>query len=108
MTLQLTVENVVQAKNEVEKLEMQGYSKDDIYIFSHSKKLSDNISDKLHTEEVGIEEQGFIDSMKNLFSSRGDELRNKMEAAGLSATEAANAEAQLDTGKLVLIANKII
>ncbi|MFJ7934378.1 general stress protein [Sporosarcina sp. NPDC096371] len=108
MTVNLTVENVVQAKNEVEKLEMQGYSKDDIYIFSHSKKLSGNISDKLHTEEVGIEEQGFIDSMKNLVASRGDELRNKMEATGLSATEAANAEAQLDTGKLVIIAKKQI
>lgn len=106
MTVNLTVENVLQAKEEVEKLELRGYSRDEIYIFSHSKKRNDHISEALHTEEVGISEQGFIDSMKNMFVSRGDELRNKMEAAGLSVTEAANAEAQLDTGKLVIIAKK--
>ena len=106
MTVNLTVENVVQAKEEVEKLEMQGYSRDEIYIFSHSKQRGDNISDALQTEEVGVGEQGFINSMKNMFASRGDELRNKMEAAGLTANEAANAEAQLDTGKLVIIAKK--
>lgn len=108
MTVNLTVENVLQAKEEVEKLELRGYSRDEIYIFSHSKKRGDHISDALQTEEVGISEQGFIDSMKNMFVSRGDELRNKMEAAGLSVNEAANAEAQLDTGKLVIIAKKQI
>ncbi|NEU36752.1 general stress protein [bacterium LRH843] len=106
MTVNLTVENVVQAKEEVEKLEMQGYSRDDIYIFAHSKKRGDDISQALHTEEIGMREQGFIDSMKNIVASRGEELRNKMEAAGLSANEAANAEAQLDTGKLVIIAER--
>lgn len=106
MTVNLTVENVLQAKEEVEKLELRGYSRDEIYIFSHSKKRGDHISEALQTEEVGISEQGFIDSMKNMFVSRGDELRSKMEAAGLSVNEAANAEAQLDTGKLVIIAKK--
>ncbi len=106
MTENLTVENVLQAKVEVEKLEMRGYSRDEIYIFAHSKQRGDHISDALHTEEVGIEEQGFINSVKNMFISRGDELRNKMEAAGLSSLEAANAEAVLDTGKLIIIAKR--
>ena len=106
MTVKVTVENVVQAKAQVETLETQGYSRDDIYIFAHSKKRGDDISNALHTEEVGMAEQGFIDSMKNMFSSRGDELRNKMEAAGLSAEEASDAEAELDKGKLVIIAKK--
>ncbi|WP_028593269.1 general stress protein [Paenibacillus assamensis] len=102
----VTVENVKQAKLEVEKLEMQGYTRDQIYIFAHSKKRGEHISDALHTEEVGMSEQGFIDSMKNMFNSRGDELRNKMEAVGLSAYEADRAEEQLDRGRLVIIANK--
>lgn len=106
MVVNVTVENVVQAKAQVETLETQGYLRDDIYIFAHSKKRGADISDALNTEEVGIEEQGFIDSMKNMFSSRGDELRSKMEAASLSADEAANAEEELDTGKLVIIAKK--
>ena len=106
MTVNLTVENVVQAKEAVEKLEMQGYSKDEIYIFAHSKERGGHISDALQTEEIGISEQGFIESMKNMFVSRGDELRAKMEAAGLTAHEAENAEALLDAGKLIIIATK--
>ena len=106
MTVKITVENVVQAKTEVEQLETQGYTRDDIYIFAHYKKRGDDITDALDTEKVGIKEQGFMDSMKNLFTSRGDELRSKMEVAGLSSEEASNAESELDQGKLIIIARK--
>ena len=106
MTVKLIVENAVQAKKEIEDLVTQGYTHDDIYIFAHDKKRGKNINDALDTEEVGIKEQGFLDNMKNMFSSRGDELRSKMEAAGLSKEEAADAESELDKGKLVLIAKK--
>lgn len=106
MTVKLTVENVVQAKAEVERLETEGFTRDDIYIFAHYKKRADDITDALDTEEVGLKEQGFVESMKNMFTSRGDELRSKMEAAGLSTEEAANAEEELDTGKLIIIAKK--
>ncbi|MFC5590600.1 general stress protein [Sporosarcina soli] len=106
MTVKLTVENAVQAKKEIEDLVTQGYTHDDIYIFAHDKKRGKDIADALDTEEVSMKEQGFLDSMKNMFSSRGDELRSKMEAAGLSKEEAARAESELDEGKLVLIAQK--
>ena len=106
MSVQLIVENAVQAKEEIEKLETQGYSRDKVYVFAHFKKRDDDINDALDTEKVGIQEQGFLDSLKNMFSSRGDELRSKMEAAGLSKQEAANAEEELDKGKLIIIANK--
>ncbi len=106
MTVKLTVENAVQAKKEIDDLVTQGYTHDDIYIFAHDKKRGKDITDALDTEEVGMKEQGFLDSMKNMFSSRGDELRSKMEAAGLSKDEAAKAESELDEGKLVLIAKK--
>ena len=106
MTEQIIVENVVQAKEAVEKLVLQGYSRDNIYIFAHSEDRGDDITDALDTEDVGMAEQGFIDSMKNMFSSRGDELRSKMGAAGLTEDQAANAESILDTGKLVIIANQ--
>jgi len=106
MTVKLTVENVVQAKAEVERLETKGFSRDDIYIFAHSKKRANDITDALDTEEVGMKEQGFVESMKNMFTSRGDELRSKMEAAGLSSEEASDAEQELDAGKLIIITNK--
>lgn len=106
MTIKNTVENVVQAKEKIEELVTQGYTHDDIYIFAHDKTRANHITDALDTENVGMKEQGFLDSMKNMFSSRGDELRSKMEAAGLSTAEAADAEKELDQGKLIIIAKK--
>lgn len=105
MTVKLTVENAVQAKQEIEKLETQGYSKDHIHIFAHFKERADDINDALDTSDVGMKEQGFLQSMKNMFTSRGDELRSKMEAAGLTKQEAAAAEQELDKGKLIIIAH---
>ncbi|CEG24188.1 General stress protein 17M [Planococcus massiliensis] len=106
MTVKLTVENAVQAKAEIEKLQAQGYSHDDIYIFAHDKKREKDISSALDTESVGMKEQGFLDSMKNMTVSRGDELRAKIAAAGTTEQEAAEFEEELDKGKLVIIANK--
>lgn len=106
MTIKKTVENAIQAKKEIDELVTQGYTHDDIYIFAHDKKRSDHITDALDTETVGMKEQGFLDSMKNMFTSRGDELRSKMEGAGLSKEQAASAEEELDQGKLILIAKK--
>lgn len=106
MTVKLTVENALQAKTEIEKLETQGYTHDDIYIFAHDKDRSKDITDALNTESVGMKEQGFINSMKNMTSSRGDELRAKMAAVGLSDQEAEQYEKELDKGKLVVIAYK--
>ena len=51
-------------------------------------------------------EQGFLNSMKNLFTSRGDELRSKMVAIGLTTQEAEAAEKELDKGKLIIVAHK--
>lgn len=105
MTIKVTVENAVQAKQEIEKFETQGYSRDNIHIFAHFKERADDINDALDTKDVGVKEQGFLESMKNLFTSRGDELRSKMEAAGLTKEEASAAEKELDAGKLVIVAH---
>jgi len=106
MTVKLSVENVVQAKQEVENLEAQGYIRDNIYIFAHFEEREDNINEALGTEEAGVSEQGFLTTMKNYVNSRGDELRNELRSVGLSETEAAEFEKVLDTGKLVIVANK--
>jgi hypothetical protein len=106
LTVKLTVENAVQAKAEVERLQSQGYDEDNIYIFAHDKRREADITKALDTESVGTKEQGFLNGMKNLTSSRGDELRAKMSAVGLSDQEAEEYEEELDKGKLVIIANK--
>lgn len=106
MAMKYTVENAVQAKQKVEELEAQGYSRDDMYLFAHSKEREGHIADVLDTEKVGVSELGFFKSMKNAFSKRGDQLRSDMHAAGLTEAEAETAEEELDHGKLVLIVNK--
>lgn len=106
MTVKLTVENALQAKRVIDNLETQGFTHDDIYIFAHDKDRSNHITNALDTEKVGMKEQGFLNSMKNMTNSRGDELRTKMTAVGLTDQEAEQYEKELDKGKLVLIAYK--
>lgn len=106
MTIKKTVENVVQAKETVEELIKDGYTHDEIYIFAHDERRGSDITEALETENVSISDEGVLNKLKNLFSSRGDELRSKMQGAGLSEAEADTAEAELDEGKLVIIANK--
>ncbi|WP_317951399.1 general stress protein, partial [Rossellomorea marisflavi] len=77
-----TVENVVEAKKEIEMLTSQGYTKDDIFVFAHDKNRSQHITDGTDTESVGLKEQGVFDAIGNLFQKRGDELRSKMKAVG--------------------------
>lgn len=106
MTVKLTVENALQAKTEIEKLETQGFTHDDIYVFAHDRARSEDITNALEVERVGMKEQGFLDTMKNMTRSRGDVLRTKLAATGLSEQEAAQYEEELDKGKLVIIANQ--
>lgn len=101
-----TVENVVEAKKEIEMLTGQGYTKDDIFIFAHDKNRSQHITDGTDTESVGLKEQGVFDAIGNLFQKRGDELRSKMKAVGLNQAEADTYEEELDKGKLVIVASK--
>lgn len=100
------VENGVQAKEKIEVLAVSGYTKDDIYIFAHDKDRSEHLTDATHTESVGMKEQGMFDSLGNVFRSRGDELRSKMENLGLTKVEAEKYEEELDYGKVVVVAVK--
>lgn len=99
------VDNGVQAKEKTEQLAASGFTKEQIYVFTHEKNHSDNLTDALGTGEVGIQEQGIFESIGNLFKSRGDELRSKMQSLGLSEVEADQYEEQLDNHKVVVIAS---
>lgn len=97
------VENVVKAKELVEKLDKEGVAREDMYVFSHEEDLEDKMAEVFHTEEVSMKEQGLMKSIKNVFSKRGDELRSHFETLGLTEQEAADAEKVLDDGRLVLV-----
>lgn len=102
----VTVENGVQAQSEITNLVREGYLHDDIYLFAHDEARKEDLASALNVEEVGVEEKGVVNTMKNLVAKRGDELRTEFESIGLTYSEAAENERLLDQGKLVLVAKK--
>ncbi|MDQ1143611.1 hypothetical protein QE429_000438 [Bacillus sp. SORGH_AS 510] len=100
------VENGVQAKQEIEHLMTQGFTKDDIYLLAHDKNRSEHLADGLDLNDVGVAEQGLFERMANVFRSRGDELRSKLESLGLSQEEAERYEKEMDYGRVVVVASK--
>ena|SRR5699024_594669 len=100
------VENGVKAKEKIDQLAAQGYTKDDIYIIAHDDERTDHLIDNLNVNDVGISEEGLGNKIANIFRSQGDELRSRFEALGLSEGQADEYEKELDKGKVVVIANK--
>lgn len=100
------VENGVQAKRVMEELVRQGYTKDDIYLLAHDKDRSEDLTEALDLKEIGVFEQGMLDSIANVFRTRGEELRSKLQSLGLSEEEAALYEKDMDLGKVVVVAAK--
>ncbi|MFC3886360.1 general stress protein [Bacillus songklensis] len=100
------VENGVQAKEVIEDFVRQGFTHDDIYLFAHDKDRSTDLTDALDANNVGMAEQGFFDKLSNVFRSRGDELRSKMQSVGLSEPEAEKYEVELDRGRVLIVATK--
>jgi hypothetical protein len=101
------VENGVQAKREIAEFMMAGFTKDEIYLLAHDENRSEHLTDALEISPVGVGEQGVFDSIANVFRSRGDALRSKLESLGLSAGAAEHCEKQMDHGKVVVVASKL-
>ncbi|UYP05937.1 MULTISPECIES: general stress protein [Priestia] len=100
------VENGVQAKEAIEQFLNRGYTKDEVYLLAHDKNRSKDLTEALETNDVGVSEQGTINLVANVFRSRGDELRSKIESLGLSDAEAQQYERELDQGRVIVVATK--
>jgi tRNA A37 N6-isopentenylltransferase MiaA len=100
------VENGVHALETIKTLQAEGYQKDDIHLFAHSEEREEHLTEAIQTSEMGMGDQGLMNSIGNLFKKRGDELRSQFEALGLSQQEADTYEKELDNGRLVLVAAK--
>ncbi|MBV7505234.1 general stress protein [Bacillus sp. sid0103] len=100
------VENGLQAKREIERLLNQGFTRDEVFLLAHNKERSEDLTDALDSNEIGMHEQGVLDSIANVFRTRGDELRSKMESLGITESEAEQFEQELDLGKVVVVAAK--
>lgn len=104
MVFSLVVENGVQAKHEIEALESKGYHRDHMYLFAHSTKRGKDLSKELDTELAPSDfDQIFFGGMKNLATSREQDLREQMKEIGLSDKDAVLLEKNLDSGQLVIL-----
>ncbi|WP_102275207.1 general stress protein [Cytobacillus massiliigabonensis] len=102
----IIVENGVQAKEQIQQFIDQGFTKEEIYILAHDNSRSNDLTNALDVNDIGVEEQGIFDSIANVFRTRGDELRSKLESLGVPTTDAEQYERELDQGKVVVLANR--
>ncbi|WP_102273742.1 general stress protein [Cytobacillus massiliigabonensis] len=101
----LVATNAIEVQEKISQLVAEGYSKDQIYTFAHDKDYSKELTDDTSTQSVGLEEKGIVDTVANLFKSRGNELRSQFETLGLTQFEAEQYEAELDRGKIIIVAS---
>lgn len=100
----LVANNVLDVQEKISQLAAEGYSKEQIYVFAHDKDYSKELTDDTLTESMDLEEKGMMDTVANIFKSRGNELRSHFENLGLTSAEAEQYEEELDRGKIVIIA----
>ncbi|QMV41081.1 general stress protein [Cohnella cholangitidis] len=100
------VNNGLEAFDVVNDLHRQGYTEKEIYVLAHESDRTDRLADAADTNKVGMSEEGMFDTIANLFRTRGDELRNKIEAMGFDPYEASRFEAELDQGKVLVMARQ--
>ena len=84
-------------------LKAKGIHEDDLYVLSHERDDTRDLADNADVNTIGLKEEGLGTAIKNVFESRGDELRKKMTEIGLSDVEADQYEKKLDMGKILLI-----
>ncbi|MGM7723869.1 general stress protein [uncultured Metabacillus sp.] len=102
------VENAVEAREAIGQFITQGFTKDEVYLLAHDKDFSEDLTRITNTEEIGVKEQGVFDSAANVFRSRGDELRSKIQSLGVSDAGAQQLEEELDLGRIVVVAAKSV
>jgi hypothetical protein len=99
-----TVNNIQEAHTKIAEIIQEGYSKETIYVLTHDKKRTEQISERTETNEIGFAEEGLVTAVGNLFRSDGDELRAKLRSMGVSNEHAEQLEKEMDKGKIVILA----
>ncbi len=97
--------SVNEAQETVRQYNKEGFDRDHIYVLTHSKEGTDYVANYTGTDKIGVSEEGVLTSLANIFRSRGDELRAKMQSLDLPQIEAERLEEELDHGKIVILAS---
>ena len=98
-----TANNILETRKKIGQLEHEGFGKEYIYVLTHDKKRTEQITEHTDGNKVGIAEEGILTAVANLFRSTGDELRAKLRAMGVSSKHAEQLEVEMDKGKIVIL-----
>jgi predicted deacylase len=98
------VNNGLEAFDVVNDLHRQGYTEKEIYVLAHERDRTEHLADATDANKVGLAEEGMFETIANLFRTRGDALRNKIESMGFDQHEASIYESELDNGKVLVMA----
>ncbi|WP_042223984.1 general stress protein [Oceanobacillus manasiensis] len=90
-------------KTDVSILKDKGINREDVYVLSHDDDRTKRLAGSADANTIGVKEMDFGNAVGNLFNSKGDELRTKLQEIGFSQAEAENYEEDLDEGKVLLI-----
>ncbi|WP_426449786.1 general stress protein [Paenibacillus sp. S-38] len=87
----------------VQAFREEGHSLDEIYVLAHDGDTVSELSRLTDANTIGVMEEGMATAFANLFRSRGDQLRAKMESLGISALDAERYEEELDKGRIMVL-----
>ncbi|MFC5652841.1 general stress protein [Paenibacillus solisilvae] len=99
-----TVNNIAEARKQIEKYKSKGYDREHLYVLAHDKERTKRIAEETNVEQIGVAEEGIDTAIANIFRSRGSELRAKLKSMGVSPEEAERLEREMDQDKIVVIA----
>ncbi|UUZ81606.1 general stress protein [Paenibacillus sp. P26] len=97
------VTNEEQALRAIRTFREEGRSLNEIYVLAHDGERTEGLSKLTDTRTIGLMEEGVVTAFANLFRSRGDQIRAKMQSLGISEQEAERYEKELDKGKIMVL-----
>ncbi|MFE7064859.1 general stress protein [Sutcliffiella sp. NPDC057660] len=96
-------QNDEQVVGAVQELKAQGVHENDIFVITHDDDRTKRVADNADANTVGALDVGLDTYVKNVFRSKGDELRAQFEELGFTSGEAEQLEEKLDHGKVILV-----
>lgn len=97
------VTTAIDVLHAVRELNRRGYKQDDIYVLAHDSEQTKELADATDSNQINMTEEGVLNSVANVFRSRGEEIRSKLQSIGITEAEAERYEEELDQGRVLVI-----
>jgi len=100
------VKDGYEVKEAIEQFLSLGFRKDNIYLLAHEKDRTEELTNALNTNDIGISESRDNTPLANSFHFYKDELPSKFYSLGLSAEEVQQYVKELNWGRILVFAIK--